>query len=140
MWLQVVAPGAPPTLRLYCHRSEHSRTFLAINLGRESVELVLNSLAKVCPPHPLGTPNRRKWCHQHLDERCLGTRLWLADTPSPTRQVWTLDAPALDAPFVTLNGIQPCVLPDGTVPELPGQYIEHPIVPPGAALFAQLPL
>lgn len=72
--LAVAAPGAPRTLRLYCHAPPRAlrappaaRTFLALNLGTEATQLDLGGGA---------------------------ARVWLLDAPAPDARTVTINGKA----------------------------------------------
>lgn len=102
------------------------------------------------PPPP---PTLRLYCHSAPDGRgrtVLAINLDAVaaeveiDGAGAAAEAWVLDAPHLTARNVTVNGVEPCVATDGTVPTLSGMPLrarwrhDTVVVPPGAAVFVSV--
>jgi hypothetical protein len=113
------ADGAPPTLRVYAHRSPRGRsaappfpdtasdatTFLVINLGSDPVELDL-----------------------------------FAATSRSEREaeVWLLEGAFPNSTSCTINGVQAVTAADGAVPDFLPRWEARPRVPAGSAAFVRI--
>uniref|UniRef100_A0A7S3C5L5 Uncharacterized protein n=1 Tax=Haptolina ericina TaxID=156174 RepID=A0A7S3C5L5_9EUKA len=113
------ADGAPPTLRVYAHRSPRGRsaappfpdtasdatTFLVINLGSDPVELDL-----------------------------------FAATSRSEREaeVWLLEGAFPNSTSCTINGVQAVTAADGAVPDFLPRREARPRVPAGSAAFVRI--
>lgn len=125
-------------LRVYCHSGAPSAaaaasvdaelrerlvefSFLALNLGTEEIALDVRVNGYEAPDES-GARGGGGACRA---------------------AVWVLDAPSLSSRVVSINGIEPRVLPDGSPPELPPETVGddgYVIVPAGAATFVRLAL
>jgi len=111
--LRAVAAGAPPTLRVYAHRSPTSLsssgsatiTFLAINLGENALELELRALSSA---------------------------------NGVQAETWLLAGSAPESRSCTINGQLATLTADGAVPHFPPKLEARPQVPAGAALFVRV--
>jgi heparanase 1 len=111
--LRAVAAGAPPTLRVYAHRSPTSLsssgsatiTFLAINLGENALELELRELSSA---------------------------------NGVQAETWLLAGSAPESRSCTINGQLATLTADGAVPHFPPKLEARPQVPAGAALFVRV--
>jgi hypothetical protein len=105
------AEGAPPTLRVYCHTTRKrapspratdggglgARTCMAINLGEDPLGLALPSANT-------------------------GQGAAKAKAKAGAFEVWLLKSSSLNATEIHINGQQPALMADGTVPlSVPGQ-------------------
>ena len=110
------AEGAPATLRVYCHRASATNA-----RGRRNVH---GSRSRSCVA-------------LNLDDAEVALLL-----PSPrgseSARVWLLEAIALDAAALTINGMEPALADDGSVPPLPAVQVSAEgrlLLPPNSAAF-----